>query len=281
MPAENNTRKITPEIQKNCTSKVSEKELRRQAGVRLSIPQGNTSRGVNHFIAQYILDRSKPLGWKTLLDIPCGSGIFAQSIKMLTGLSVVGADVIAEPKYLPTRYYEQINAADPSIGKSKHAPFDVVTCISGVMEFGNTSRFLEFCHDNMARDGHLIVTNDSIVTIQDRLLFLMLGRTRRMKLLRIGEENIWNLFPVGTLVRMLHDADFEVLEIEYFIDKPKNYWMVPLAALLYPFQAIYVKYSSFFEKVHVRPDLKREMYQFKSLFCTHYAVVCRRLPKPL
>lgn len=263
--------------QKNSPLKaIEKKELTTDRVGVFHVPQGNTTRGVNAYIVKYLLAHARSRGWKRLLDIPCGNGLFAQTVKMHVGMDVLGADILLDPKYLSEKFYQRIDAASPCIDQGKHPNFDVVTCISGIMEFGNTSRFLDFCHENLADGGGLIVSNDSVQTLQDRIMFFFLGRTRRQKLLRLQGENIWNLFPMGMMIRLLQDSGFKVEGIEYFIGKRRNYWMLLPSIFLYPFQLAYIVFSGFAEKYNLKGDLKFKMYPFRSMYCTHYVVVCRK-----
>ena len=107
-------------------------------------------------------------------------------------------------------------------------------------------------------------------------MFFFLGRTRRQKLLRLQGENIWNLFPMGMMIRLLQDSGFKVEGIEYFVGKRRNYWMLLPSIFLYPFQLAYIVFSGFAEKYNLKGDLKFKMYPFRSMYCTHYVVVCRK-----
>ena len=97
-----------------------------------------------------------------------------------------------------------------------------------------------------------------------------------MKLFRIYQQNLWNLVPIAILVRFLHNAGFAIEDIRYLVNKKKDYWMLPLALLVFPIQYLYVSFAFFFEKVHAPYDLRRKMYPFRSLYSAHYVVIARK-----
>ncbi|MCR5863766.1 bifunctional 2-polyprenyl-6-hydroxyphenol methylase/3-demethylubiquinol 3-O-methyltransferase UbiG [Aquincola sp. J276] len=263
------------------TAAVSRKEYAVTRVGDVQVPQGNTSRGVNREIFKYLQEAAPAAGWKTLLDLPCGHGLFVQTINRHLPLQAHGADIMPSPAHLAPHEYTRFDASAALAGplpEPLQGRYDVVTCISGIMEFGNTSQFFDFCAQRLAPGGCFIVTNDSIFTVQDRLLYLLLGRTRRLKLFRVRNQSVWHIIPMPTTVGMLHAAGFRVERVVHVLGKPKDLWMLPLAALLYPLLRLYVGCSSFFEKSSIDPGLKAGMYSFRSLFCTSYVLICRRQP---
>jgi hypothetical protein len=242
----------------------------------LEIPQGNTTPGVNQVILLYLLKETRANRWQTLLDIPCGHGHFVTTVNRYSEIHAVGADLLETPRYLSEESYFRIDAANPPTANPQAQKYDVVSCISGVMEFGNTTRFVEYCCELLKGDGAFIITNDSIFTVQDRLLYLLLGRTRRIKLCRTMNRSVWNLIPMPTLVGILHGAGFEIENIVHVLRKPKDLWMVPFAIALYPLLYVYLHWSMFFEKRELPSQLRKSMYPLRSLYCAHYIVFCRK-----
>ncbi len=254
---------------------VREKPFRTETATVGEIPRGNTAAGVNKTILEYLHENRARNQWTSLLDLPCGNGMFLSAAKKHFGMKVKGGDIRDKPAALSPDEYTVIDAAKPFPALPAEK-FDVITCISGIGEFGNTSQFFEYCHTRLNDDGVLFVSNDSVATIQDRLLYLVLGRTRRMKLFRIYQQGLWNLIPIAILVRFLHDAGFVIEDIRYLANKKKDFWMVPLALLVFPIQYLYVYFAFFFEKVRAPYDLRRKMYPFRSLYSAHYVVIARK-----
>jgi spermidine synthase len=56
--------------------------------------------------------------------------------------------------------------------------FDLVLSVSGVMEFDNTLQFFEQCKNHLKEGGTLMVTNDNVVSLRDRLSYFWLGKVR-------------------------------------------------------------------------------------------------------
>ena len=254
---------------------VREKPYQTEVATLGEVPRGNTAAGVNKTILEYLHKNLTRNQWTSVLDLPCGNGMFLSAVRKHFDMKVKGGDIREKPALLSPDEYIVIDAASP-FPALPDEKFDVITCISGIGEFGNTSQFFDFCRTRLNDGGALFVSNDNVATIQDRLLYLVLGRTRRMKLFRIYRQSLWNLIPIGILIRFLHDAGFAIEDIRYLVNKKKDYWMLPLALLVFPIQYLYVYFAYFFEKVRAPYDLRRKMYPFRSLYSAHYVVIARR-----
>lgn len=233
------------------------------------IPKGNTCDGVNRAVIEHLLAAPQDLTRARVLDLPCGTGGFLETLRRFFPEAVVrGADVMAPPE--ATDWAQ----ADLSRAFTLFAPlkFDVITSISGVMEFDNTRLFFESCAQHLAEDGLLLVTNDNTFTVRDRLTFLCFGKVRRFHLLVAPGDPTWKMIPVQNLVRSLEDAGFTIESIRYVSAQPKDWMLWPLAAIIWPWQWAHVR----FRRSTVPFSLRRAMFPFRALICRHYIVAARR-----
>src|SRR5208337_436093 len=133
----------------------------------IKTPRGNTCEGVNKAIIKYLYVNYGGDARKSLLDIPCGGGEFINATKsFFPNMNVKGCDLPpSPPNSLQGREYESVDASKPF---DLNKEFDIITSISGVMEFDNTTQFLESCHKHMKENGILVITNDNHASIYDR-----------------------------------------------------------------------------------------------------------------
>jgi hypothetical protein len=235
-----------------------------------SIPRGNTCPGVNRMIIEHLLSEFERDSAYNLLDIPCGEGEFLDTVKrFFPNTETHGAD-IKEPPAGFEHGFTKIDGGHfaPSATGPK---FDVVTCISGVMEFDNTLAFFEAVREQIKSEGELIVTNDNLVSARDRLLYLLFGRQRQYKLAIPFDAPTWKIVPLQNLLRILHDAGFEIVNIRYVPPKTSDWLWLPLAMLVYPFQYLHLRMAD----ERQERALMNAMFPFTSLLSRHYVVVCR------
>lgn len=233
------------------------------------VPRGNTCAGVNRYIIEHLLAQTRDWSAGRFLDLPCGTGIFLDTLrKFFPGAEIRGADLAAVPGR------PDIASVDLSrpFAIFPEGKFDVITSISGVMEFDNTRQFLEACAAHLRNDGRLIVTNDNTVTMRDRLEFLVLGRVRRFRLFVAPNEPTWKQVSIQNLIRILHDAGFVVERIQYLCISWKDWFFLPAAMLLWPLQWLHRKLA----RSGLPPALRRSMLPFRALLCRHYVVICRK-----
>lgn len=234
------------------------------------IQRGNTSPGVNREIIEYLLSLNEDFADKKFLDVPCGNGAFLQAVKDFFPKSkTVGGDVCL-PSTIFSHEFVQIEA-QREFSFETNQKFKVITCISGVMEFDNTLNFFEQIKENLTEDGLLIVTNDNLLSVRDRILFLLFGRFRQYRLFIQNDKPTWKTVSLQNLHRILSEAGFEITETKYVPAKKSEWIWFPFALPIYAFQYLYMRFgekeTSFAEK--------RELYPFLSLLSRHYIVFCR------
>ncbi|MGC4073870.1 MAG: methyltransferase domain-containing protein [Nibricoccus sp.] len=233
------------------------------------IPKGNTCHGVNRAVVEHLLSLDAEWAGKRILDIPCGAGVLLKVLREFFPRAVVkGADLRPGGEFAA----EEVAAVDASrpFAIFPEAKFDLIASVSGIMEFHNTRQFFETCRGHLKEGGQLVVTNDNVVTVRDRLAYLFFGRTRLFRLLVSPELATWKPIPMQCLVRMLHDGGFTIRSIRYVSARPKDWMLLPLALLLWPFQWVQLQA----EKASLPEELRRMMFPFGVMIYRHCVVVC-------
>ncbi len=227
-----------------------------------AIPRGNTCKGVNRLVTEYLLaefDQAQPI---SLLDVPCGNGEFLKTVReFFPSAATTGAD-LRTPKGEFDHKFVQFNGEKPPELSGER--FDAVTCISGVMEFDNTLAFFEHVRKMLDDSGVFLVTNDNILSVRDRLMYLFSGRLGQYPFRTERDGSAWKIIPSQNLVQLLDDAGFEVKEFEYVPVLGGNWTWVVLALPLY-------MYQSFSNSTWI----KRKIFVLRAFMSRHYVIVCR------
>lgn len=234
------------------------------------VERGNTSPGVNRAIIKYLLSLKKDFNGDSFLDVPCGAGSFLNAVKsFFPNAKTTGGDINTPPADF-SHEFQQIDAQTENTLETARK-YKIITCISGVMEFDNTLAFFDKLKRNLDENGLFIVTNDNLMSVRDRILYLLFGRFRQYKLLILHDRPTWKILTLQNLLRILTEAGFEATEIEYV--EPKNAELVwlPIALPIYLFQYLYLRFS----EPEIPFDEKKKLYPFSSLLARHYIVVCR------
>lgn len=236
-----------------------------------SIPRGATARGVNRAVLAYLLKKESEGGTFAVLDIPCGQGEFLSTLKSFFPKATACGSDMAVPAGSGTVGFAAVDASRP-FKVFEGQTFDYVISISGVMEFDNTLQFLESCRNHLRDEGTFIVTNDNLLTLRDRIEYLLFGKFRQYSAFMVADEPTWKILPLQNLLRILHDAGFSVVDLSYVSLKTKDWLWLPLAVLVYPLQRLYLQFKR--SGMPLRQRLR--MHPFKSLFYRHYVVVCEK-----
>jgi SAM-dependent methyltransferase len=234
------------------------------------IPRGNTCPGVNRAIIEYLLALKKDFAGEAVLDVPCGSGEFLRVMKtFFPACETFGAD-IAPPENDADHGFLQTDLTG-SLSLGFGTKFKLITSISGVMEFDNTLNFLRNVCQQIDEQGLLVVTNDNLLSVRDRFLYLFAGRLRQYPLFLDRHAPTWKILPLQNFLRILEDAGFEAGDIRYVPAKWSEWLWLPIAAPIYLFQL----FSFLFPKNEFSYNEKTARYPFASLFSRHYFIVCR------
>ena len=228
-----------------------------------NIPRGDTCAGVNRAVIEHLLAAYGAGSNASLLDVPCGKGIFLSAIqKFFRSWQTHGADI--QPPDETGSAFTRIDAGSGVLFDG-HAKFDIVTCISGVMEFDNTLAFFKNIKGSLSADGLLIVTNDNILTVRDRLLYLFAGRFAQYPFSTSSEQPTWKILPLQNLIRILGDAGFKIIGVKYVPVRPADWLWSPVAVLLYALTLVFPS-----------PDPYRSSVTWlRSYLSRHYLLICR------
>lgn len=233
------------------------------------IPRGNTAPGVNRAIIEYLLEAKSKYAAALVLDVPCGNGDFLDSLKaFFPNASTFGADVNPAADSDHTILKVDVSTGDWLNVDTK---FDLITCISGVMEFDNTLSFFKQLRQCITGDGVLIVTNDNLLSIRDRVLYLFGGRFRQYPMFVADDAPTWKILPLQNLLRILNDAGFDAGEVRYVPAKWTEWLWLPAAFPIYLIQCLVF----FLGKRQMTYKEMAARYPFASLLSRHYFVVLR------
>ncbi len=150
--------------------------------------------------------------------------------------------------------------------------YDYILSVSGVMEFDNTLQFFENCHKHLVNGGRFVVTNDNVVSVRDRIVYLLFGKVRQYRLFVTQGEGTWKVIPIHNLVRIIKDAGFQIREIKYTSFSMKDWPLIPFAILLYPIQLLHMWRN----KTKMPWAERLALYPFKSLLYRHYVILCEK-----
>ncbi len=202
-----------------------------------------------------------------LLDVPCGDGNFAQFFKTVFPKSrVLGVDKYCKPSKMDFEFY-RLNAHE-FFNSHQIENLDAITCISGVMCFDGIEELLASFHLRLKEGGLLVVTNDSVMTVRDRLNFLLFGHFKRFKLIFSEQEGNWNLLLPQSLLMHFQRQQFKQIQVQYTSVYTEDLFFFPVAVFIYLFLLI----SLFKAKSSSSWKMRMMLFPFKSLFARHYVV---------
>jgi SAM-dependent methyltransferase len=238
----------------------------------IQVPKANTQRHVSQTVFQFLEKFGELKNSKFIIDVPCGEGQFSKFLKdTYPAIDVVGVDGFAENtsqflNFKAMKAQEFFRTVQP-----KNA--DAITCISGVMCFDGLDELFVSFRDSLKRDGILVVTNDSVMTVRDRLNFLVFGRLKRFKLNLSANEGNWNVVMPQAIWMHLQKNKFVIEDVKYTSIYLEDWILLPLALLFYPLFLASVLLSS--------GDISRKdrmkFFPFISLLARHYVIVARKL----
>ena len=231
------------------------------------VPKGNTQKGVNQQVYRFLsegADLARPL---KMIDVPCGDGIYADFIKKRHPQSqLTGVDFFTNAKDQNFDFHKL--KAHEYFDQQKPKDIDVITCISGVMCFDGIVDLFEAFDQALKPGGLLIVTNDNVMTIRDRLSFLIFGQFKRFKLLYAKNEGNWNLVLPQALRMLFQRHGFKNIKVKYTSTYSEDYLFLPLAILVYPVFLLYLMTR----KSDLSQVQRRQLFPFQVLLARHYVI---------
>lgn len=233
------------------------------------ISDGNTVVGVNRRIIQYLIENKKNISYH--YDAPCGKLEFVNSLKLFyNDINSYGVDLY-EDLSESGKNFRNTDISDWS--QVQNLKFDLITCISGVMVFDNVSNFVKASANALENNGLLVITNDNILTIRDRLNFLFFGKVKRFSMFYKCKEGIWNVILPQAIHKMFMENNLKVEKIIYTGLIAEDILWIPLALVFFPLQFTYM----IFIKSNLTIKERLSLFPFSSLFYRHYIFIGKRI----
>ncbi len=227
-------------------------------------------RDINSEVASYLTSHPERHSFQKFLDAPCGDGRFVRLAKEHFPQGLVrGADIIRFPS-MEESLWRKVDATRPFA--LADAPFDVVTSICGVMDFDNTANFLEMCAKHLRPGGLLIVTNDNVLSLRDRLSFLFFGRFKRFASFFRPGDPTFKAILIQELHKLVLEQGLEIQLVRYCCVRAEDWLLLPFALPLFLVQALHHLLAK-------HPIPLRERFQLvplQALTHRHYFFVCRK-----
>jgi len=236
------------------------------------IPKGNTQKSVNKTVFEILQANQILNSGGTLLDVPCGDGSFAGYVqKAFPKAQVIGVDKFCDDSKSHSKFYKL--GAHEFFRTQKISNLDAITCISGVMCFDGIEELMGHFHSSLKNQGLLIVTNDNVMTIRDRLNFLFFGRFKRFKLFFAVNEGNWNLLFPQAIFMLMQRHGFTNPRVVYTAVYLEDLLFFPVAVLVYLFFVM----SMAMVKTSLPLKTRLMLFPFKSLLARHYVISATKI----
>ena len=239
----------------------------------VKVPRGSTQKNVNEVVYAAIQNKLQTENRKdfSLLDVPCGHGVFADFIKSQYPQSkVVGIDLFESPSAPKFEFHK--TKAQYFLIENKDQKYDVITCISGIMCFDGAGDFFSTIYPALTNGGLFVVTNDNVLTVRDRIHFLIFGHLKRFRLLYATNEGNWNVIMPQGVGMLLERAGFKNIQYKYTAIYVEDFIFLPIALVIYPLFALYLL---LFKGTKTAAQ-RLKMFPFMSLIARHYVVTAEK-----
>lgn len=237
-----------------------------------AVPKGNTQFQVTSVIYDFLLSQLKGSQEYRVLDLPCGAGDFLKYLsEKHPDLKLEGAEIVPFPEHKQLKNV-QLHSFNLSKGFRLPSRFNMITSISGVMEFENTATFCESCFIHLEPGGYFVVTNDNIWTMRDRLSFLFFGKTKRFRLCLSEGTPTYKYISIQNLHRILIESGFKIEDVKYTSIRLEDWLMIPLAFAIFLFQWPFVQ----LEKTAMPKKTRRMLFPFRALLARHYVIFAKK-----
>ena len=233
------------------------------------IPRGSTQKNVNQVVFDSIVRKLDQA--QLLIDAPCGGGEFAHFLgENFSSLKVIGVDLFTEPAN--KKFEFQKAGAHEVISRQHPASVDIVTCISGVMCFDGVPQLVAAAYTALKTGGVLVITNDNIMSVRDRLNFLFFGHFKRFKLLYAKNEGNWNVVLPQALVSQLLSHGFRNWQMKYTAIYNEDFFFLPLALFIYPVFLV----NLLLRKSEFSVTERLALFPFRMLISRHYVITAEK-----
>ncbi len=172
-----------------------------------------------------------------ILDIPAGSGVFAQSLEQL-GHAVVKADIHGKAGFVHANMESPLPWAN--------SEFDVVTCLEGIEHLINPIGLIRELIRVTAPGGKIIISTPNIANLHSRLQFFFTGTFFQFDARGMRQTN-------GAMVDRGHISPYTPLHLIYLlgsmgckltevrVDRAKRKALIPLYLAMKPFSYLWTR----------------------------------------
>jgi hypothetical protein len=239
------------------------------------IPRGNTQKDVNRLVVSKLIEYYEAFqtsGTPKHLDAPCGDGTMARTLNQIfPDLFVEGVDAAVSPKKESQLELHQ-SLIHSFLADKEPREFESITCVSGVMCFDGLPELFQLFARHLKSGGLLVVTNDNILTIRDRVSFLFFGQLKRFRLAFDKQEGNWNVVLPQALHMFFRRNRFENIQIQYTSIYLEDWIFLPMALIIYPLMVL--KLSRLKTDLTLKDLLS--IFPFQSLLARHYILTGRK-----
>ena len=166
------------------------------------IPKWNTERKVNYNIIKWILKNN--LKNLDILDVPSWNADLIKTINKIDN-SIIKKWTLIDKYVFPNDLESKFlyyNSDFSEIWKFNEK-FDLVFSVSWVMEFDNISLFIKNLKKSLKKGWKIIITNDNVISLKDRLLYLFFWKIRRFRLFLEPNQPTFHNIPIQEIYKYL------------------------------------------------------------------------------
>jgi SAM-dependent methyltransferase len=159
-------------------------------------------------IYEIILNALIPIQGARVLDIPCGSGGFAEHLAT-KGAECVAVDIVPTYEHRPM-VVADMNLPLPFVDES----FDMVISIEGIEHIHSAFHLLQECYRILKSGGKLILSTPNIQNIRSRIKFMLRGTLYWFdpyEIMRMGHVNV---VPYFLLKHFLKVSGFKAISVQ-------------------------------------------------------------------
>jgi ubiquinone/menaquinone biosynthesis C-methylase UbiE len=155
-----------------------------------------------------ILNALLPIQGTRILEVPCGSGLFAQHLAT-RGAECVAVDIVPTYAYSPM-VVADMNLVLPFIDES----FDIVISVEGIEHIHNTFHLLHEYYRILKPGGALILSTPNLQNIRSRIKFFLRGTLYWFDPYETTNIGHVNIVPYFLLKHILRESGFSEISVQ-------------------------------------------------------------------
>jgi SAM-dependent methyltransferase len=159
-------------------------------------------------IYEIIMNALLPIQAARILDVPCGSGGFAQHLAT-KGAECVALDIVPTYRHRPM-IVADMNSALPFIDES----FDIVISIEGIEHIQNTFHLLHEFYRILKLGGALIISTPNFQNFRSRIKFVLRGTLYWFDPYEATNIGHVNVVPYFLLKHILRESGFGEISVQ-------------------------------------------------------------------